>query len=60
MKRIIATIIRNHTIDVQEGKPPGQLKAGEPVLEDEESNVLRSRKRVPQLGGTQEVDRRQQ
>lgn len=50
--------IRDNTVDVKKGELPWQQQDGEPVLEDEEGDVLRTRKGVPQLRGTQEGDRR--
>ena len=50
--------VRDHTVDVEKGELPGQQQDGEPVLQEEEGDVLRTRKRVPQLRGTQEVYRR--
>ena len=50
--------VRDHTVDVEKGELPGQQQDGEPFLQEEEGDVLRTRKRVPQLRGTQEVHRR--
>jgi hypothetical protein len=42
---------RGGPVDVEEGQLPRQRRDGEPVLGDEEGDVLRTRKGIPQLRG---------
>ena len=55
---VVAQEARHRPVQVEKRELPGQREDGEPVLEAEEGDVLRTRKGLPQLCGSLEGDRR--